>query len=145
MVHPHRQRGKKAQQCLRRLKKFGLSPKTQTFTDAQSRESCWTVSPPRTAAAYGNCAAHNRKAPQRVVWSAQSITGGKLPALQDTYSTRCHRKAKNIIKYNNHPSYSLFTLCSSRRHGQYRCSKAGTERLKNSFYLKAIRLLNRHH
>jgi hypothetical protein len=28
---------------------------------------------------------------------------------------------------------------------QYRCIKAGTERLKNSFYLKAIRLLNSHH
>jgi hypothetical protein len=27
---------------------------------------------------------------------------GKLPALQDTYSTRCHRKAKKIIKDNNH-------------------------------------------
>ena len=28
---------------------------------------------------------------------------------------------------------------------QYRCIKAGTERVKNSFYLKAIRLLNSHH
>ena len=26
-----------------------------------------------------------------------------------------------------------------------RCIKAGTERMKNSFYLKAIRLLNSHH
>ena len=34
---------------------------------------------------------------------------------------------------------------SSRRRGQYRCIKAGTERLKNSFSLKAIRLLNSHH
>ena len=45
---------KKAQQCLfnlRRLKKFGLSPKTQTFTDAQLRASCWAVSPPGTATA----------------------------------------------------------------------------------------------
>jgi hypothetical protein len=42
---------------------------------------------------YGNCTALNRKALQRVVRSAQRITRGKLPALQDTYSTRCHRKA----------------------------------------------------
>ena len=42
---------------------------------------------------YGNCSAHNRKALQREVRSAQRITGGKLPALQDTYTTRCHRKA----------------------------------------------------
>ena len=67
-------------------------------------------------------------------------TGGKLPDLQDTYSTQCHRKAKKIIKDINHLSYGLFTPLSSRRRGQYRCIKSGTERLKNSFYLKAIRL-----
>jgi hypothetical protein len=75
----------------------------------------------------------------------QRITGGKLPALHDTYNTRCHRKAKKIIKDNNHPSHCLFTPLPSRRRGQYRCIKAGTERLKNSLYLKAIRVLNRHH
>ena len=94
---------------------------------------------------YGNCTSLNRKVLQRVVRSAQYITGDKLPALQDTYSTRCHRKAKKIIKDNNHPSHCLFTPLSSRRRGQYRRIKAGTERLKHSFYLKAIRLLNSHH
>jgi hypothetical protein len=53
-------------------------------------------------------------------------------------------KAKKIIK-DNHPSHYLFTPLPSRRRGQYRCIKAGTERLKNSFYLKAIRLLNSNH
>ena len=46
---------KKAQQRLfnlRRMKKFGLSPKTLTkFTDAQSRVFCRAVSPPGTATA----------------------------------------------------------------------------------------------
>ena len=93
---------------------------------------------------YGNCSAHNGKALQRVERSAQRITGGKLPALQDTY-TRCHRKAIKIIKDNNQLGHCLFTTLSSRRRRQYRCIKAGTERLKNSFYLKAIRLLNSHH
>jgi hypothetical protein len=73
-----------------------------------------------------------------VVRSAQCITGGKLSALQDTYSTWCHRKGKKIIKDNIHPSHCLFTPLPSRRLGQYRCIKVGTERLKNSFYLKAI-------
>jgi hypothetical protein len=76
---------------------------------------------------------------------AQLISGGKLPALKDTYITRCHKKDKKIIKDNNHLSHSLFTPLSSRRRGQYRCIKAGTERLKNSFYLKATRQLNSHH
>ncbi|XP_064842981.1 uncharacterized protein LOC135554550 [Oncorhynchus masou masou] len=136
---------KKAQQRLfnlRRLKKFGLSPKALTNFYRGTIESilagCIT-------AWYGNCSALNRKALQRVVRSAQGIIGGKLPALQDTYTTRCYRKAIKIIKDIYHPSHCLFTPLSSRRRGQYRCIKAGTERLKNSFYLKAIRLLNSHH
>ena len=80
-----------------------------------------------------------------MVWSAQCITGSKIPALQDSYSTQCLRKAKKIIKDNNHLRHCLFTLLPSRRQGQYRCIKAGTERLKNSFYLKAIRRLYSHH
>ena len=47
---------------------------------------------------YGNCSASDRKSIQRVARTAQYITGPKLPALQDTYSTRCHRKAKKIGK-----------------------------------------------
>uniref|UniRef100_A0AAZ3R432 Alkylated DNA repair protein AlkB homologue 8 N-terminal domain-containing protein n=1 Tax=Oncorhynchus tshawytscha TaxID=74940 RepID=A0AAZ3R432_ONCTS len=127
---------------LRMLKKFGLSPKTLINFYRCTIESilmgCIT-------AWYGNCSAHNLKALQSVVRSAQHITGGKLHALQDTYIIRCHRKAKKIIKDNNHPSHCLFTPLSSRRRGQYMCIKAGTEILKNSFYLKAIRLLNCHH
>ncbi|XP_023822795.2 ankyrin repeat and protein kinase domain-containing protein 1 [Salvelinus sp. IW2-2015] len=41
--------------------------------------------------------------------------GGKF--LRDTYGARCHRKAKKIIKVNNHPSHCLFTPLSSRRRG----------------------------
>jgi hypothetical protein len=100
---------KKAQQWLfnlRRLKKFGLSPKTLTnFYRCTIESGCNTA-----------C-----KALQRVVRSAQRITGGKLPALQDTYSTRCHRKAKMINKDNIYPSHCLFTPLSSRRRSQYRC------------------------
>ena len=127
---------------LRGLKKFGLTPKTLTNVYRCTIESIlWGC----ITAWYGNCTAHNRKALQRVVRSAQRITGDKHPTLLDTYSTRCHTKAKMIIKDINHPSHCLFPPLSSRRQGQYRCIKAGTERLKNSFYLKAIRLLNSHH
>uniref|UniRef100_A0A4W5KI64 Alkylated DNA repair protein AlkB homologue 8 N-terminal domain-containing protein n=1 Tax=Hucho hucho TaxID=62062 RepID=A0A4W5KI64_9TELE len=136
---------KKVQQRLfnlRRLKKFGLAPKTLTNFYRCTIESILSGC---IAAWYGNCTARNCRALQRVVWSAQRITRGTLPALQDTYSTQCHRKTKKIIKDINHPSHDLSTPLSSRRRGQYRCIKAGTERLKNSFYLKAISLLNSHH
>jgi hypothetical protein len=35
---------------------------------------------------YGNCLASDRKALQRVVHTAQYITGAKLPAIQDLYT-----------------------------------------------------------
>ena len=85
---------KKAQQhlfTLGRLKKFVLSPKTLTNFYRCTLESILLGS---ITAWYGNCTAHYRKALQRVVQSAQLITGGKLPTLLDIYSTRCHRKAK---------------------------------------------------
>jgi gmma-aminobutyric acid receptor subunit gamma len=125
-----------------RLNTFGLSPKTFTNFYRCTIES---ILPGCITTWYGNCSARNSRALQRVVRSAQLTTWGKLPALQDINTTRRHRKAKKFIKDNNHQSHCLFTLLSSRRRGQYRCIKAGTERLKNSFYLKAIRLVNSHH
>ena len=136
---------KKAQQRLfnlRRLKKFGLSPKT--LTDLY-RCTLKSILSSYITAWYGNCPAHKRRALQRVVLSAQHITGGKLSTLQDTYSTWWHREAIKITKDNNHPSHCLFTPLSSRKWGQYRCIKAGTERLKNSFHIMAIRLLLNSH
>ena len=103
---------KKAQQRLfnlRRLKKFGLSRKALKHfyrcTIERILLGCIT-------AWYGNCSTHNRKALQRVVRSAQRITGGKLPALQDTYTTQCHRKAIRIIKDNT----TRATACLPRYH-----------------------------
>jgi hypothetical protein len=100
---------KKAQQGLfklRRLKKFVLAHKI--LTTPFYRCTIESILSGSIIAWYGNCTARNRRAPQRVVRSAQRITGGKLPALQDTYSSQCHRKAKNIIKDKNHLSHCLF-------------------------------------
>jgi gmma-aminobutyric acid receptor subunit gamma len=83
---------------LRRLKKFGLAPNTLTNIYRSTIESillgCIT-------AWYGNCTARNRRALQRVVWCG-GLGVGELPALQNTYSTQCHRKVKNIIKNIKH-------------------------------------------
>ena len=106
---------KKVQQRLfnlRRLRKSGLSPKTLTNLYRCTFES---IKSGGITAGYGNCTTLNHKALQRVVRSAQCITGGKLPALHDSYTTRCHRKAIKIIKDNNHPSHCLFTPLPSSR------------------------------
>jgi hypothetical protein len=129
---------KKAQQRLfnlRRLKKFVLSPKTHTNFYRCTIESILSGC---ITAWYGNCTVLNCKALQKVVWSAQLITGGKLPALQDTYSTRCHERPKRSSRTTTTGATAHFPPLPSRRRGQYSCIKAGTGRLKNSFYLKAI-------
>ena len=59
---------------------------------------------------YGNCSFSDRKALQRVVRTAQYITGAKLPAIQDIYTRRCQRKALKIVKDSSHPSHRLFSL-----------------------------------
>ena len=90
---------------------------------------------------YGNCSACDRKALQMVVRTAQYITGAKLPAIQDLYTRWCQRKALKIVKDPSHPSHRLFSLLP---HGKrYRSAKSWTKRLLNSFYPRAIRLLNR--
>jgi pantothenate kinase type III len=97
---------------LRGLKKFDLAPKNLTNFYRGTIES---IQSGCIATWYGNCIARNRRALQRVLRYTQHITGGTLPALQDTYSTRYHSKAKKIIKKINHPRHGLFTPLSSKR------------------------------
>jgi hypothetical protein len=49
-----------------------------------------------------------------------------LPALHNTYSTRCHRKAKKIIKDNNNPVKDN-TTCSHRYHTEGEVSTAASK------------------
>ncbi|KAK0143548.1 hypothetical protein N1851_018288 [Merluccius polli] len=87
---------------------------------------------------YGNCTAQDRKALQRVVKTAQHISGAAFHSLQDIYSTRVTRRAHNIIKDSTHPQHRLFTLLPSGR--RYQSLRSRTTRMTNSFYPQAIRL-----
>lgn len=89
---------------------------------------------------YGSCSVAEKKALQRVVNSAQKITNTQLPAIEDIYTSRCLQKAKGILKAPTHPAHHLFALLPSGR--RYRCLKARTTRLLNSFYPRAITILN---
>ena len=132
---------KNAQQCLfnlRRLKKFGLSPKTHKLL--QLRESCRTVSPPGTATAppttarisRGWCGLHNA-----------SPGANYLPSRTPTAPDVTGRS-----KRSSRTTTTQATACSPRYHpegeGSTGPSKLGP-RQKYSFYLTAIRLLNSHH
>uniref|UniRef100_A0AAZ3P3X5 Alkylated DNA repair protein AlkB homologue 8 N-terminal domain-containing protein n=1 Tax=Oncorhynchus tshawytscha TaxID=74940 RepID=A0AAZ3P3X5_ONCTS len=122
---------------LRRLKRFGMGPQILKRFYSCTIESILTGC---ITAWYGNCSASVRKLLQRVVRTAQYITGVKLPAIQDLYTRRCQRKTHKIVKDFSHPSHRLFSLLP---HGKrYRSAKSRSKRLLNSFYPQAIRLLN---
>ena len=84
----------------------------------------------------------DRERLQRVVKTAQRITGCPLPSLMDIYTSHCLSRAKTITKDSSHPDFDLFDLSPSVR--RYRCIRTKTNRLKNSFFPKAITTLNSH-
>ena len=102
--------------------------------------SCTNESTGCITACYSNCSASDRNALQRVVRTAQYVTGAKLPAIQDLCTRRCQKKALKIVIDSSHPSHKLFPLLT---HGKwYRSAKSRSKRLLISFYPQAIRLLN---
>ena len=91
---------------LMKLKSFGMGPEILKRFYSCNIESILTGC---VTAWYGNCSAFNHKVLQRVVRTAQYITGAKVPAIQDLYTRRCQRKAPKIVKDSSHPSFfSLF-------------------------------------
>ncbi len=131
---------KKSHQCLfflRWLRKFGMSPSILRSFYTCTVESILTGC---ITAWFGNSTAGNRKALQRVVWTAHHIVGGELPSLQDIYTRRCIRKARRIINDSSHPSHRLFSLLPSGR--RLRSIRSRTSRLRDSFFPQAIRLMN---
>ena len=130
---------KRAQQhlCpLRRMKWFGMGPqilkKFYSCTIECIQTGCITT-------LFGNCSVSDHKVLQKVVHTAQYITGAKLPAIQDLFTRRFQRKAPKMVKDSSHPSHGLISLLP---HGKlYRSAKSRTKSLLNSLYGQAIRLL----
>ena len=89
---------------------------------------------------YGSCSAQDRKKLQRVVNEAQSIMQTSLPSIDSVYTSRCLDKAANIIKDPTHHGHSLFHLLPSGK--RYKSLRSRPNRLKNSFFPAAVRLLN---
>ncbi|KAF7690822.1 hypothetical protein HF521_011119, partial [Silurus meridionalis] len=131
---------KKAQQrlyFLRSLKKSHLSPGILTSFYRCIIESILTNS---ITVWYGGSTVCERKALQRVVKTAQRITGTQLPAIEHLHHSRCLRRAHSIIKDSSHPSHKLFNLLPSRR--RYRNLRTRTSRFRDSFFPSTITLLN---
>ena len=87
---------KRAQQNLsplRRLKRFGMGSQILKKFYRCTIESLLTG---YITSWYGNCSASDHKALQRVVSTAQHITGVKLPDIHDLYTRMCQSKAQIV-------------------------------------------------
>ncbi|KAL0150918.1 hypothetical protein M9458_053837 [Cirrhinus mrigala] len=90
---------------------------------------------------YGSSTAADKKALQRVIKTAQNIIAKQqLPTLENIFTSRCLQKIHNILKDTYHPAHHLFERLPSGK--RYRVIKTRTTRFKNSFYPKAITILN---
>ena len=77
---------------------------------------------------------------QKVINVVQSITQTSLPSIDSVYTSHCLSKAASIIKDPTHPGHSLFHLLPLGK--RYKSLRSRTNRLKNSFFPAAVRLLN---
>ncbi len=89
---------------------------------------------------FSSCTVAQRKALQGVRKVTQKIVGCPLPSLEELHSSRCLKKAQNILQDSSHPGHNLFGLLPPGR--WYRTIKTRTNRLKNSFYPTAIHVLH---
>ncbi|KAI2667379.1 RNA-directed DNA polymerase from mobile element jockey [Labeo rohita] len=94
---------------------------------------------------YGSSTAADKKALQRVIKTAQNIIAKQqLPTLENIFTSRCLQKIHNILKDSYHPAHHLFERLPSGKcykHGK-QAIKTRTTRFMNSFYPKAITILN---
>jgi hypothetical protein len=133
---------KKAQQSLfnlRRLNKFGLSPKTLTYFYRCTIESflsgCITAWFGTASGAVGS--------PEGGAVCPTNYPGANYPPSRTPTEPHVTGRPKRSSRTSTTRTIAWSHLCHPE--GQYKCIKAGTERLKNNFCLMAIRLLNSHH
>ena len=89
---------------------------------------------------FSSCTRADKEALHRVVKVAGRIIGTSLPEISTVFNSRCLSRLKNIIKDQFHPAHHLFQLLPSGR--RYRSIRSRTNRLTNSLYPQAVRLLN---
>ncbi|XDV25910.1 hypothetical protein PO909_029736 [Leuciscus waleckii] len=127
--------GKKAQQrlfFLRTLRRTGLP---QTLLINFYRCTIESVLAYSCTVWFSSCTVEEKKDLQRVIKTAQRIIGAPLPSLDDIYSSRLQRRAASIRADPTHSGYTLFDTLPS---GRLRVMRARTNRMRNSFFPRAI-------
>ena len=130
---------KKAQQRLYVLRILGRNDITQRLLVSFYRASIESILTYCMCVWYTSRTVAQRKALRSVINTTQKIAGCPLPTLEELHSSRCLKKAQNIINDTQH--HSMFELMPSGR--QYRSVKTTTNILKHSFFFPtAITTLN---
>lgn len=94
---------------------------------------------------YGDCSAADRQALQQVVRTTQRIIGSSLPTISDIYNSRCRTRALCIMRDSAQSADRLHPLThtSPASSGRKLSSiKARTTRVRTSFFLDAVRMIN---
>ena len=89
---------------------------------------------------HSSCTETDRKRLQRVTNTAQKIIGCPLSPISTIYNSRCLNRARTILKDSTHPGFHFFNLLPSGR--RFRSILAETNRLRDSFFPKAVTILN---
>ena len=76
----------------------------------------------------------------RIVKTASKIVGCSLPTLEDIHVQRVKKRSEKIIEDASHPANHLFELLPSGR--RYRTLKCGTTRSRQSFFPRAVQIMN---
>lgn len=127
---------------IRTLRKAGLNHRPLTQADGGLVESvlCCTG----VTVWYGNTTLEERKALQRVIQTAERITGTQLPSIETIYTERCQKRGGRIMKDLSRPAHSLLKQkhCSyNLRHKRADSFKNKTGQFFNSFFPATARLM----
>ncbi|KAL0153878.1 hypothetical protein M9458_050799 [Cirrhinus mrigala] len=131
---------KKAQQrlyFLRQLRKFNLPQELlkQFYSAVIESVLCTSIT-----VWFGSVTKSDTRRLQRSVRTAERIIGVPLPTLRELYTSRVRKRAQKITLDPSHPCYPLFELLPSGR--RYRATNTRIARHKNSFFPRAIYLMN---
>lgn len=114
---------------LRRLRRFGMDARILSNFYRCTIESILTGC---VTAWHGSYTSNDRKALQRVIKTAERITGSDLPSMQYLHNERCRRRTKRIISDPSHPGHRLFSKLPSGR--RLRSIQTKTNRFRDSFF-----------
>ena len=89
---------------------------------------------------FSSCTRAEMEALHRVVKAAGRVIRISLPEISTVFTSRCLRRANNILQDQFHPAHHLFQQLPSDR--RYRSIRSRTRRVTNSLYPQAVRLLN---